>query len=485
MELSFSPQSRLALDPGLCLRPDVDRAVIITRPPPLNDRSYVFRLVNPAEAVILALMDGQRTVAGVGELWTELTNKPPDVARSEVFQIVQFYIGGEFAKEHILIEADINNASQLHSYDPLQFVMPVHALNLKERRLRIPYMIYFLPTLFCTQNCVYCYAKTKTRPEYSLISTYRLREIFSELHDLGVEAIQMSGGEVFARLDIFEILRAMVDAGLTPDIPTKFCLTYDMIARLRDLGLSIIQFSLDATEPQILDQMVGVSNYHEQAFKTFENLRLAGFKVRINAVLTTLNVSHLGSMLDYLGNIGNVFRVNLSPYGRSLFRHRDDLFPSDEDIKRTEEIVAEKQDQYPHVRFNLGGKGSPIAATAEERLVSWNQRAYCTANRDGFVILPDGQVTICEELYDYPAYLIGDLRRQSVMEVWRSPQAMALANPDQASVPDGPCKYCEDYYRCQSERGRCYRDVLKCYGWKRPHFPDPTCPFAPPGNRLS
>jgi len=136
-------------------------------------------------------------------------------------------------------------------------------------------------------------------------------------------------------------------------------------------------------------------------------------------------------MLDYLGNIGNVFRVNLSPYGRSLFRHRDDLFPSDEDIKRTEEIVAEKQDQYPHVRFNLGSKGSPIAATAEERLVSWNQRAYCTANRDGFVILPDGQVTICEELYDYPAYLIGDLRRQSVMEVWRSPQAMALANPDQ------------------------------------------------------
>ncbi|NJL28834.1 MAG: hypothetical protein HC897_13555 [Thermoanaerobaculia bacterium] len=61
---------------------------------------------------------------------------------------------------------------------------------------------------------------------------------------------------------------------------------------------------------------------------------------------------------------------------------------------------------------------------------------------------------------------------------------LALIHPRRADVPEGPCRSCADFDRCNSDRGRCWRDVLKSYGWDKPHFPDPRCPLAPQGNRL-
>jgi radical SAM protein with 4Fe4S-binding SPASM domain len=78
-------------------------------------------------------------------------------------------------------------------------------------------------------------------------------------------------------------------------------------------------------------------------------------------------------------------------------------------------------------------------------------------------VLPDGRVTICEELYFHPYFIIGDLRQQTLLEVWNSPKALELANLDQASIQDGACKNCPDFYPCHGSLGRCVRDVLKAY----------------------
>jgi hypothetical protein len=70
------------------------------------------------------------------------------------------------------------------------------------------------------------------------------------------------------------------------------------------------------------------------------------------------------------------------------------------------------------------------------------------------------------------------------MEMWNSPEALALIHPDQSAVPEGPCRTCGAFEECHSRQGRCWRDVLKSYGWDKPYYPDPRCPWAPPGTRL-
>lgn len=478
-------ETRLALDPQLCLKNDVDRAVLITRPTPLASRSSICRLLHPSQAFLFSLMDGRRTLAEVAELWAELADKSLEAGISDLENLVRLYTEGPYARDEILVEVSESKAESIRHYEPKDFVMPVGEVNTTERRLRIPYLVYYLPTLFCPQNCIYCYAKTSSAPENGLLSLERLREIFAELSGLGVEVIQMSGGDPFARKDIFKIVEAVFEAGMVADLPTKLGLSFKKALRLKELGVQIVQVSLDSADPATLDFMVGVKNYHRRVFKVLEDLRRAEMSVRVNGVLTPFNVPTAGQLIDYLGRMGNVVSLSFSPYGRSSFCHSDDLFLQKSHLDQVEAEVEKREGLYPHMSVSVGGLGfSGATLTEEEKLLDWNRRAYCTANRDGFVILPDGRVTVCEELYDHDEFIIGDLKRQSVLEMWRSPEALGLLFPDQAAVPDGPCRTCESFVECNSGRGRCWRDVLKTYGWDKPHFPDPRCPQAPAGNRL-
>jgi radical SAM protein with 4Fe4S-binding SPASM domain len=481
----LSPETRLAIHPGLLLKPDVDRAVLITRPPPLAERSSILRLVHPTEAIILSFLDGERTLGEVAALWSDASAKPAEAGWDDVRRVIEFYSTGERGRDDILVDAGKGHRSSPGRYGPLDFVVQADRVNIEERRLRIPYMVYYLPTLFCTQRCVYCYADTSPRPESDPLPLSRLREIFAEVSSFGAEVVQISGGEAFARRDILDILEAVVSAGMTPDIPTKFGLSRETTDRLRDMGIRTIQFSLDTVQPELMDHLIGVPGYHEQALAALDNLKASGLRVRVNSVVMPQNVSLIGGLLDYLGALGNVTRATLTPYGRSLFRHQDALFLTSDDMRRLEEVVQDRRERFTQMAISVSGGGSPPSEDPEERRLAWERRAFCTANRDGFIILPDGQVTPCEELYYHPAFLMGDLRRQSVMEMWNSATARALLYPDQAAVPDGPCQTCPDFVHCNSYRGRCWRDILKSYGWDKPHWPDPRCPQAPQGKALS
>jgi len=442
------------------------------------------RFMHPTAAVILSLFDGRRTFNEVVHLWSELSGKSIGSSHEEVTALFNFYTSGERGKDQILVHSAGLSAHVIPNYDPTEFIVPFETVNLVERRLRIPYVVHFLPTLYCPSRCIYCYAKRRGRPETKLLPVERLVEIFRELKSLGVESIQISGGEIFSRTDIFEILQAIIDSGLLPDIPTKAAISYAMAVRLRDLGINLIQFSIDSAEPETMNHMVGLRSYSYRAFASLQNLRRAGLSVRVNTVLTPINIEGVPLLLQYLGELGNVNRVTLSPYGRSIFRHSDELFVTDNSLRVLKEQVELRRETYPHMRITVGSNGSPEPTSQEERKLNWARRAFCTADRDGFVILPDGRVTVCEELYDHPAFIIGDLNRQMVMEMWNSYDAWALLTPDQALVADGPCKDCEDFVECHRFRGRCWRDVIKSYGWNKHYWPDPRCPKAPPGARL-
>lgn len=483
--MNVTPETRLSLDPQLRLKNDVDRAILITRPRPLSDRNPILRRLPPSEAVVLSLMDGDRTLGQVGELWAELTSKPAAAGMADALRLADAFTSGAAGRDNIFVEVDESNRASIRPYDPMDFVIPVDRVNLAERRLRIPYIVYFLPTLYCPQKCIYCYAKTCPVPEPNLLPLERLGEIFDELAGLGVEVIQMSGGEVLAHPRIFEILDMVVTAGMTADVPTKLGVSYEQALRLRDLGFEQIQVSLDSSDPEVLDFMVGVANHHRRAFRVLDELKRAGLRVRVNCVLTPFNVATAGALVDFLGRLENVFRLSFSPYGRSVWCHKEELFVPEEALALVRSEVDCRAALYPHMRISVGGNGFVAPEDPAVRRSQWQNRAYCTANRDGFVLLPDGRVTVCEELYDHPAFLIGNLRTQSVMEMWNSPEALALIHPDKSAVPDGPCRTCEDFAQCNSDRGRCWRDILKSYGWEKPHYPDPRCPLAPPdGVRL-
>lgn len=104
----------------------------------------------------------------------------------------------------------------------------------------------------------------------------------------------------------------------------------------------------------------------------------------------------------------------------------------------------------------------------------------CSANTIHMFILPDGKVTICEQLYWKDRFIIGNLRKNNISEVWNSDRALALANmPQEEYSPDSACRNCDIFDKCKKNMNSCYTNILKVYGEEHWDYPDPRCAKAP------
>lgn len=105
----------------------------------------------------------------------------------------------------------------------------------------------------------------------------------------------------------------------------------------------------------------------------------------------------------------------------------------------------------------------------------------CSALNNHLFILPDGKVTVCEQLYWLPQFITGDLSINSLSEVWDSPAAKKLLYLKRNDIQDSsPCKDCKLFEPCFTVKNRCWVDIIKAYGKENWDYPDPRCAYAPP-----
>ncbi|MBQ3949317.1 MAG: SPASM domain-containing protein, partial [Bacteroidales bacterium] len=118
--------------------------------------------------------------------------------------------------------------------------------------------------------------------------------------------------------------------------------------------------------------------------------------------------------------------------------------------------------------------------TFEEKTKTFEDRSICTGNRSSFFVLPDGKVTLCEQMYWHPFFILGDLFQNSIMEVWNSKKALELASFSKSDVREcSPCKKCDIFDQCRHNIGVCWRDAIAAYGDGNYDYPSPECPYAP------
>jgi len=471
------------LHPDIGLRNDIDRNLIYIKNPADSTLPEFFRLIDTPSAIILALFDGSRNLEDIVNLTSSLifAESPNKKIYKDIEAFLKSELSPDLKVKDILIAANDCDEKINTSPEMLRtLIVDKSKLNLRDPRLRIPLRMLFIPTLACNQNCYYCYSVRSRSLPNRLLNFDRLTEIFKEAKDLGIDVVDISGGEPFAYESIFRLVELAEDLGIQLNIPTKYPLDARQVRKLMDLGLSKMQFSLDAITPSLLDRTVGVTGYYKKIIKSFKYFAGAGIKLRINTVVTRLNIEDIRNLINFLTTYDNVYRINLSPYARSRFRHKDNYYVSQEKYSELLKNIEAVQANFPNVKFNLSEiEPDPTRLAPSEKEKSWKKRTFCTGGRHAFVVLPDGKVTMCEELYYQPEYLIGDLSNQSIMEFWNSRAALRISYPDRSAVVNGPCKYCEEFEACHIFPGRCVRESIKVYGEQRHYFPDPRCPKAP------
>jgi len=475
----------LILNPEVKLREDQGRVILFSANAPDTIGDPVFRFLYPQQAIILSLLDGSRALPELKADTARIFRLPFEDAETVVNRLLSLPVSDSQKLEELLVDASTVPPASRRLYDPRQFIVRAEAIKMDDLRCSRPSSIIVLPTMRCVTNCVYCYANRRSLVSAKEFDLEFYRCLLEQAQSCDIETIEFSGGDFFCRRDAFDILEETFQAGLYPTIPTKYPLSNVEIDRLVSIGLRTIQLSIDARSPQLIDKLMHRQGYGMKILRTLEALGEAGIRVRTNSVLIPENLDEGPQLARFLASRPHVFMSNFTPYYRSMYNHTDELFCSTDSLARFEDAFETVRQEYPDKPMFFSGLPiNPYSGSSQERRKRFQERAFCTANRRIAVVLPDGRVTACEEMYDHEGFIIGDLFEKSLIDIWNSPKARAIAYPDQRNVPDGACRDCAQYKECHERLGRCFREAMKAYGPNNAHWPDPRCPQAPIGNRL-
>jgi radical SAM protein with 4Fe4S-binding SPASM domain len=118
---------------------------------------------------------------------------------------------------------------------------------------------------------------------------------------------------------------------------------------------------------------------------------------------------------------------------------------------------------------NINEKKSLLATNND---LAWK----CSANISSLFILPDGNVSLCEQLYWHPQFIIGNITEQTIKDIWQSDKAKRLlCFPKNANTRQSSCSKCKLKENCFEEQKRCWVNVIKANGYYNWLSADPEC----------
>lgn len=439
-------------------------------------------------ARLFSCFDGKRTLKEAVELAADLLDIPFELCLKQTLlyinnkDVISNKIGNAWQAipENMLVP--IEDKVAYKSYDPGVFYAEKYDFT-PPNRLPTPLSINILLTMKCMTDCIYCYANRSIRnhPAFDLQSIINLIRTAKRS---GVVKVDINGGDVLSYPHWFEVVEALLENGYTPLISTKIPIGKKEIDKLISLGISRIQISLDTINPSVCSSLLRVQGeqYVNRVKNTLQLIDKTDIEVQINSVITCKNsdIDNMNSLVDFLARHSCVKQITFTPAGYSIYNRPYSAFaPSDKHVKAlTKELDEVVRFKYPWIKFSISsGEIHPHMHRSEER---FSNRTFCTANTRNAVILPDGRMTICEELYENPTFIIGDLKQESLLEAWNSEKALELFYYKQERISqNSPCSHCHNYTECHTEKGVCWKSIIMAYGEENCFFPDPLCPKAP------
>lgn len=482
------------LNPDYVLKNDNDRICMFAK----KDLSFDstpdwIGYIHPYQAMILGLLT---ELCPVGEKILALS-KHLHVSASRIYDLIKSFMGNKtpvyttwqginvgFPKNVLINPENLENPPV---YDFSIEDLRCSSTDLThDRSHRAPHSALWMLTNKCATNCKYCYADRQT-PHLPL-STERILAIIDEFSKLKMGYVDIIGGEVFLRKDWDIILKRLVDNKLSPTyISTKIPITEFLVDKLYHTGYKkTVQISLDSLNDSTLHKIIGTENgYVEKVKQGIMLLEKRNYPIQIDTILTSENASidEIMTLYEYIKDIKNLTLWEIRVPQYTLYTQ--DTFST---IKATRSQLRNLQD---FVGADLQSKADiKIIFSAEALDEGYREEGpececfkggSCGILQNRIFILPDGKVTVCEQMYWHKDFVIGDLTTSSVEEIWNSQRALKLFNFSKSIYrKDSPCTKCPYFDDCNNKKRRCVVRVIKAYGSENWDFPDPRCEFAPP-----
>jgi radical SAM protein with 4Fe4S-binding SPASM domain len=496
--MKMNIEGTYVLNPGYFLRSDVCRAIIGTYDycesvvPGGYEANYA-SMIHPLNAQLFSFFDGKRSLrVCVGDISKYFT-LPEEV----IYSFIEKFIGNTerllmtygnqqvWLPKNILVES--GNLIRREVYTPHQFSV-TEDVDLYTLRLFKPIRAMFELTFKCCTDCTYCYADRLHPCSNDFLSVDKIKEIIRDAKRCGIVDLDINGGEVLMHPYSEEILRELVCNDYHPLVSTKIPLDKETLEMLKLVGINRVQVSLDSVNSVTLTKILKVGHaYRDKILETLQMLDDMEFHWQVNSIVVGANSSIENEILPLIHRLvsyKNIRRIKMGPAGCSLYKTYEHFNAIKIDVKTTmriKEILDQVATENPHI--DIGFSEPDIEShfiSSNIKRENFYKRSICTGNTRNFVILPDGKVTICEELYWHPKFIIGDLSQQSIMEMWSSEKAINLFKLQRECLSDNSrCKHCDEFSECRHSKGVCWKMILMAYGKDSWDYPDPRCYRAP------
>ncbi|MCF6185224.1 MAG: SPASM domain-containing protein, partial [Bacteroidales bacterium] len=203
-----------------------------------------------------------------------------------------------------------------------------------------------------------------------------------------------------------------------------------------------------------------------------------GIKVKVNTIITKYNCNFnvINNMLSVLLKHENVYEITIGHAGYSINNKHSYLTEIAPAFSCLNMLINKLKDVYNNEKRVVISDVDGFSENFRFSQEKFFDKAVCSGNLFQFYLLPDGKTTLCEELYWHPRFILGDLTKQSIMEMWQGEKAMALYNIQQKEFKtDSSCSSCKLFDYCHKNAAVCWKEVMENYGVDKWYYPDTRC----------
>jgi Fe-coproporphyrin III synthase len=299
--------------------------------------------------------------------------------------------------------------------------------------MRMPRSLDLELTANCNLRCRYCYFFNNPAVTYHDLPASAWLSFFDELGRLGVMDVTLTGGEVFTRPDLRELIEGVVGNRMRFRLLSNGALIDDEMAAFiaRTGRCDSVQISLDGSRSETHDAARGQGAF-EGAVRGVRTLQRHGIKVALRLTIHHSNVDDLEAAAHFiLEELGlRAFSTNAAGYLGNCQRHADELLLTTAERQQAMAALARLARQYPG---RISAAAGPLAddrlwramqaAQAQQAppFANGGRLTACGCTFNTLAVRSDGVIIPCSLL---PHIELGRINQDALADVWQNHPAL-------------------------------------------------------------